>query len=139
MSYYINSFIVLVKKRLGFSRHAVGKKCLSIETFPEHVFVYLFKNEETFKYSPARHKYQCHFEGLAGATRLKQIFCYDYWDFRQHPLTNTKGYVLLEDYENKYQVKFTWNQTILTENNREFVLGRMSCNFVTDSGEFQEK
>ncbi|GES86280.1 hypothetical protein GLOIN_2v1842188 [Rhizophagus clarus] len=112
MSYYINSFIVLVKKRLGFSRHAVGKKHLSIETFPQHVFVYLFKNEETFKYSPARHKYQCHFEGL--------------------------GYVLLEDYENKYQVKFTWNQTILTENNREFVLGRMSCNFVTDSKEFQK-
>ncbi|EXX54720.1 hypothetical protein GLOIN_2v1842188 [Rhizophagus irregularis DAOM 181602=DAOM 197198] len=139
MSYYINSFIVLVKKRLGFSRHAVGKKRLSIETFPEHVFVYFFKDEETFKYSPARHKYQCHFEGFAGATRLKQIFFYDYWDFRQHPLTNTKGYVLLEDYENKYQVKFTWNQTILTENNREFVLGRMSCNFVTDSGEFQEK
>ncbi|PKC11256.1 hypothetical protein RhiirA5_413313 [Rhizophagus irregularis] len=82
MSYYINSFIVLVKKRLGFSRHAVGKKCLSIETFPEHVFVYFFKDEETFKYSPARHKYQCHFEGFAGATRLKQIFCYDYWDFR---------------------------------------------------------
>ncbi|RIA87159.1 hypothetical protein C1645_828179 [Glomus cerebriforme] len=119
--------------------HAVGKKRLSIETFPENVFVYLFKDEETFKYSPAKHQYQCYFEGFAGATRLKQIFRYDQWDFRQHPLTNTKGYVLLEDYENKYQVKFIWSQSTLSENNREFILGRMSCNFVADSGEFQEK
>ena len=81
MFYYINSFIVLIKKKLGFSRHAIGKKRLSIETFPENVFVYLFKNEETFKYSPARHKYQCCFEGFAGATRLKQLFHYDNWDF----------------------------------------------------------
>ncbi|PKC67847.1 hypothetical protein RhiirA1_457938 [Rhizophagus irregularis] len=139
MFYYINSFIVLVKKKLGFSRHAIGKKHLSIETFPENVFVYLFKDEETFRYSPAKRKYQCYFEGFSGATRLKQIFQYDHWDFRQHPLTNTKGYVLLEDYENKYQVKFTWSQTILSENNREFVLGKMSCNFITDFGEFQEK
>ena len=139
MFYYINSFIVLVKKKLGFSRHAIGKKHLSIDTFPENVFVYLFKDEETFRYSPAKRKYQCYFEGSAGATRLKQIFQYDHWDFRQNPLTNTTGYVLLEDYENKYQVKFTWNQTILSENNREFVLGKMSSNFIADAGEFQEK
>ncbi|CAB5341677.1 unnamed protein product [Rhizophagus irregularis] len=31
-----------------------------------------------------------------------------------------------------------WNQTTLSENNREFTLGRMTCNFITDSGEFQE-
>ncbi|PKY53613.1 hypothetical protein RhiirA4_471944 [Rhizophagus irregularis] len=99
---------ILVKKKLGFSRHAIGKKYLSIETFPENVFVYLFKDEETFRYSPAKRKYQCYFEGFS-------------------------------DYENKYQVKFTWSQTILSENNREFVLGKMSCNFITDSGEFQEK
>ncbi|GBC00912.1 hypothetical protein RclHR1_00400026 [Rhizophagus clarus] len=138
MSYYIDSFNVLDKKKLGFSRHAVGKKHLTIETFPEHVFVYLFKDEETFKYSPSIHKYQCYFDRFSGATRLKQIFQYDHWDFRKNPITNTKGYVLLEDYENKYQVKFTWSQTILSENNREFTLGRMSCNFVADSGEFQE-
>ncbi|GBC43638.2 hypothetical protein GLOIN_2v1780679 [Rhizophagus irregularis DAOM 181602=DAOM 197198] len=138
MSYYINSFIVLIKKKLGFSRHAIGKKRFSIETFPENVFVYLFKNEEKFKYSPAKHKYQCCFEGFAGAAKLKEIFHYDHWNFRQNPFTNTKGYVLLEDYENTYQVKFMWNQTTLSENNREFTLGRMTCNFITDSGEFQE-
>jgi|GEM_PF-4158803 len=139
MSYYINSFIVLIKKKLGFSRHAVGKKHFSIETFPENVFVYLFKDEEMFKYSPAQHKYQCCFRGSMGETRLKQILHYDQWSFRQHPATNTKGYVLLEDYENTYQVKFTWSQMVLSENNREFVLGRMMCNFIADSGEFQEK
>ncbi|CAB4407049.1 unnamed protein product [Rhizophagus irregularis] len=109
MSQYINSFIVLIKKKLGFSRHAIGKKRFSIETFPENIFVYLFKDEEKFKYSPAKHKYQCYF-----------------------------GYVLLEDYENTYQVKFIWSQTVLLENNRKFTLGRMTCNFITDSGEFQE-
>ncbi|GET59494.1 hypothetical protein GLOIN_2v1780679 [Rhizophagus irregularis DAOM 181602=DAOM 197198] len=106
MSQYINSFIILIKKKLGFSRHAIGKKRFSIETFPENIFVYLFKDEEKFKYSPAKHKYQC--------------------------------YVLLEDYENTYQVKFIWSQTVLLENNRKFTLGRMTCNFITDSGEFQE-
>ncbi|PKC68891.1 hypothetical protein RhiirA1_456703 [Rhizophagus irregularis] len=50
-----------------------------------------------------------------------------------------EGYVLLEDYENTYQVKFIWSQTVLLENNRKFTLGRMTCNFITDSGEFQEK
>ncbi|EXX63183.1 hypothetical protein RirG_154690 [Rhizophagus irregularis DAOM 197198w] len=138
MFYYINSFIVLIKKKLGFSRHAVGKKRFSIDTFPENVFVYLFKNEEKFKYSPARHKYQCSFEGSVGAARLKEIFHYDHWSFRQDPFTNTKGYVLLENYENTYQVKFSWSQMTLLENNREFMLGRMTCNFITDSGEFQE-
>src|SRR5205809_137358 len=56
MFYYINSFIVLIKKKLGFSRHAIGKKRFSIEKFPENIFVYLFKDEEKFKYSPAKHK-----------------------------------------------------------------------------------
>ncbi|PKY60639.1 hypothetical protein RhiirA4_484566 [Rhizophagus irregularis] len=139
MSQYINSFIVLIKKKLGFSRHAIGKKRFSIETFPENIFVYLFKDEEKFKYSPAKHKYQCYFGGLTGENRLKQILHYDQWSFRQNPLTNTKGYVLLEDYENTYQVKFIWSQTVLLENNRKFTLGRMTCNFITDSGEFQEK
>lgn len=77
MFYYINSFIVLLKKKLGFSRHSIGKKRISIETFPENVFVYLFKNEEKFKYSPASHKYQCSFEGRVGAIRLNQILCYN--------------------------------------------------------------
>ncbi|GET65311.1 hypothetical protein GLOIN_2v1763616 [Rhizophagus irregularis DAOM 181602=DAOM 197198] len=48
------------------------------------------------------------------------------------------GYVLLEDYENTYQVKFIWSQTVLLENNRKFTLERMICNFITNSGEFQE-
>jgi hypothetical protein len=139
MFFYINSLIVLIKKKLDFSRHSIGKKRLSIDIFPENIFVYLFKDEENFRYSSAKYKYQCYFRGLGGETRLKQILRYDQWSFRQNPLTNTKGYVLLEDYENMYQVKFIWNQTVLSENNREFTLGRMTCNFIADSGEFEEK
>ena len=71
MFYYINSFIILIKKKLGFSRYAIGKKRLSIKTFSENVFVYLFKNEEIFKYNPARHKYLYYFEGFAKAIKLK--------------------------------------------------------------------
>ena len=139
MFYYINAFIVLIKKKLGFTRHTTGKKSFSIDTFSENVFVYLFKDKKMFKYSSVRHKYQCYFEGSTGAARLKEIFRYNQWFFWQNPLTNTKGYVLLENYKSTYQVKFTWNQTILSENNREFKLGRMFCNFIADSGEFQEK
>jgi hypothetical protein len=95
MYYYINSLIVLIKKKLGFSKHTIGKKRFTIETFPENVFVYLFKGEEMFKYSPAKHKYQCYFEGSVGAARLKEILRYNYWSFRENPHTNTKGYVLL--------------------------------------------
>ena len=86
-------------KKLEFSHHAIGKKHFFIKTFPENVFVYLFKNEEKFKYSSAKHKYQCCFEGFAEATRFKEIFHYDHWNFQQNPFTNTKGYVLLENYE----------------------------------------
>ncbi|CAG8689711.1 14843_t:CDS:2, partial [Funneliformis mosseae] len=49
-----------------------------------------------------------------------------------------KEYVLLEDYDNTYQVKFMWNQTTLSENNREFTLGRMTYNFIANSEKFQE-
>ncbi|GET66632.1 hypothetical protein GLOIN_2v1763616 [Rhizophagus irregularis DAOM 181602=DAOM 197198] len=37
-----------------------------------------------------------------------------------------------------YQVKFIWNQTVLSENNKEFTLERMTCNFITDLEEFEE-
>ena len=46
--YYQDAFIVLIKKRLGFNRHSIGTKRLSIDAFPETVFVHLFENEPTF-------------------------------------------------------------------------------------------
>jgi hypothetical protein len=139
VSYYIESFIVLIKKRLGFSRHSIGKRNVTVDTFPENIFVYLFKNEETFKYSPTQRKYQCEFEGASGEVKLKNILGYDFWNVRNNPHTNTKGYILLEDYNNKYKIKFTWSQTVLKENNREFILSKMSCNFTTESGEFIDR
>jgi hypothetical protein len=52
--YYQDAFIVLIKKRLGFNRHSIGSKQLSIDAFPETIFVHLFENEPTFRYSPTK-------------------------------------------------------------------------------------
>src|SRR5688500_9743951 len=45
---YQDAFIIFVKKRLGFNRHSVGYKWLSVNVFPENVFIYLFQNEPSF-------------------------------------------------------------------------------------------
>src|SRR5215469_12881141 len=50
---YQDAFIILIKKRLGFNRHSVGSKWLSINIFPENIFVYLFQNEPLFRYNSA--------------------------------------------------------------------------------------
>ena|SRR2546429_3361774 len=106
--YYQNAFIVLIKKRLGFNRRSIGSKRLSIDAFPETIFVHLFENEPTFRYSPTQQKYSCQFQGKAGEERLKQIFNYEYWYFRQDPETKTMGYVLFVNYEETYKVNFSW-------------------------------
>src|SRR6266542_969080 len=86
--YYQDAFIVLIKKRLGFNRHSIGSKRLSIDAFPETIFVHLFENEPTFRYSPTQRKYYC--------------------QFRQDPKTKTMGYVLFVDYKGAYKVNFSW-------------------------------
>ena len=78
--FYQDAFIILIKKRLGFNRHSVGSKRLSINAFPENVFVYLFQNEPSFRYKSALQKYCCTFKGEAGEGRLKQILNYEYWN-----------------------------------------------------------
>lgn len=133
---YQDAFIILIKKRLGFSRHSVGSKRLSINVFPENVFVYLFQNEPSFRYNSALRKYHCTFKGEAGEGRLKQILNYEYWNCRQDPKTKTIGYVLFANYEGIYEVSFSWIQTKLVENNRIFQCGTVTCTFTTDSGEF---
>jgi hypothetical protein len=110
--YYQDAFIVLVKKRLGFNRRSIGSKRLSIEAFPENVFVYLFENEPTFRYSPVQRKYYCHFQGKFGEERLKQILNYEYWSYKQDSKTKTKGYVLFANYEGTYKVNFNWYLSI---------------------------
>jgi len=106
--YYQDAFIVLIKKRLGFNRHSIGSKRLSIDAFPETIFVHLFENEPTFRYSPTQRKYYCQFQGKVGKERLKQILNYEYWNFRQDPKTKTMGYVLFVDYKGAYKVNFSW-------------------------------
>ncbi|GBB86562.1 hypothetical protein RclHR1_00130003 [Rhizophagus clarus] len=108
---YQNAFIILIKKRLGFNRHSVGSKRLSINVFPEKIFVYLFQNEPLFWYNSALRKYHCKFKGEAGELRLKQILNYEHWNCRQDPKTNTTGYVLFANYEGIYEVTFSWAQT----------------------------
>ena len=133
---YQDAFIILIKKRLGYSRHSLGSKRLSISAFPENVFVYLFQSEPSFRYNSALRKYRCTFKGEAGEGRLKQILNYEYWNQRQDPVTKTTGYVLFANYEGSYEVSFSWKQTELVENNRIFQCGTVTCMFTTDSGEF---
>ena len=133
---YQDAFIILVKKRFGFNRHSVGSKRLSVNVFPENVFVYLFQSEPSFRYNSALRKYRCTFKDEAGENRLKQILNYEYWNLRQDPKTKTTGYVLFVNYEESYEVAFSWTQTKLVENNRTFQCGTVTCTFTTDLGEF---
>ena len=86
---YQDAFIILIKKRLGYSRHSLGSKRLSINAFPENVFVYLFQNEPSFRYNSALRKYRCTFKGEEGEGRLKQILNYEHWNCQQDPITKT--------------------------------------------------
>lgn len=134
---YQDAFIILIKKRLGFNRHAVGSKRLVINVFPENVFVYLFQNEPSFRYNSVLRKYRCTFKGEAGENRLKQILNYQHWSYRQDQKTKTTGYVLFVNYEEIYEVTFSWAQTKLVENDRIFQCGAVTCTFTADSGEFE--
>ena len=110
--YYQNAFIVLIKKWLSFNRHSISLKWLSIDAFPETIFIHLFENEPTFRYSPVQRKYFCQFQGKAGEKRLKQILNYEHWSSRQNPKTKTTGYVLLVNYEGIYNINFSWYLSI---------------------------
>src|SRR6185436_10316865 len=99
---YQDAFIILIKKKLGFSRHSIGSKKLSISAFPKTIFVHLFENEPTFRYSSAQQKYFCHFQGKIGEERLKQILNYEFWSSKQDPNTKTTGYVLFVNNEDTY-------------------------------------
>ncbi|CAG8570820.1 2855_t:CDS:2 [Scutellospora calospora] len=112
--FYQDAFIVLVKKRLGFNRHSIGAKQVSIHAFPENIF------------------------GEASELRLKQLVNYDDWNVRQDPKLKTIGYVLFMDNENSYRVNFSWTQSEFKENNCIFQYGTVTCKFTADSGEFSQ-
>ena len=114
----------------------MGSKQLSVNVFPKNVFIYLFQSEPSFRYNSALWKYCCIFKGEEGENRLKQILNYEHWNFWQDPKTKTTGYVLFVNYEESYEVTFSWTQTKLVENNRIFQCGTVTCTFTTDSGEF---
>ena len=59
LSFFRDTVIICLKNSLGFNRHSIGKKHISIDEFSENVFLSLFENETNFKYIPSQRKYQC--------------------------------------------------------------------------------
>uniref|UniRef100_U9T710 Uncharacterized protein n=1 Tax=Rhizophagus irregularis (strain DAOM 181602 / DAOM 197198 / MUCL 43194) TaxID=747089 RepID=U9T710_RHIID len=96
LSFYRDTIIIRLKNSLEFNRHAIGKKHITIDAFPESVFLFLFENEDNFKYISSQRKYQCIFEGSMGAEKLKSIFKYNEIIFRENINTSTRG----QDQEN---------------------------------------
>ena len=99
LSFFQNTIIIHLKNSLRFSRHSVGKKHISIDRFPENVFLSLFENETNFKYIPSQRKYQCILKSTVGEEQLKTIFKYNQIVFRENVSTSTRKYILLENNE----------------------------------------
>ncbi|PKC55737.1 hypothetical protein RhiirA1_475107 [Rhizophagus irregularis] len=95
---------------LSFYRDTIIKH-ITIDAFPESVFLFLFENEDNFKYIPSQRKYQCIFESSTGAEKLKSIFKYNEIIFRENINTSTQGYILFEDNNGQYR---TPNNTNIT-------------------------
>src|SRR5271154_4341954 len=136
LSFYRDTVIICLKSILGFNRHSIGKKHITLDAFPENVFLFLFENEDSFRYISSQRKYQCTFEGAVGGERLKNIFKYDEILFRENTCTSTRGYILFEDNDGQYKAIFNWKQKELKKNNRLFLTGTLLINFITNSGEF---
>ncbi|RHZ87230.1 hypothetical protein Glove_38g54 [Diversispora epigaea] len=136
LSFYRDAIIIRLKSSLGFNRHSIGKKHIVIDAFPESVFLSLFENENSFKYIPSQRKYQCILEGAVGGEILKSILKYNQVIFRENKNTSTKGYILLEDNDGQYKLTFIWRQKEWKENDKLFLTGILSINFITNSGGF---
>ncbi|RHZ79327.1 hypothetical protein Glove_149g100 [Diversispora epigaea] len=109
LSFYRDAIIIRLKSSLGFNRHSIGKKHIVIDAFPESV---------------------------VGGEILKSILKYDQVIFCENKNTLTKGYILLEDNDGQYKLTFIWRQKEWKENDRLFLTGILSINFITNSGGF---
>ncbi|CAG8826044.1 5805_t:CDS:2 [Gigaspora margarita] len=85
----VDKIFEYARNSFGFNRHSIGKKHITIDAFPDNVFLSLFENEENFKYMPSQQKYQCVLEGTGGEEKLKRIFKYDEIIFREDINTST--------------------------------------------------
>ncbi|CAG8767536.1 34027_t:CDS:1, partial [Gigaspora margarita] len=139
LSFYQDTVIICLKNSLGFNRHSIGKKHITINAFSENVFLTLFENEENFKYMPSQRKYQCVLEGTRGKEKLKCIFKYDEIIFHEDINTSIRGYILFENNDSQYKITFSWIQKEHKENNRFFLTGTLLINFIANSGEFINK
>ena len=135
---YQDGIIFLINKRLGFNRTSIGRRRIHIDLFPEHIFVYLFKNEITFNYNPLQRKYQCYFEGVEGGQRLCLLLNYSNWDTKNHNNGRTRGYICLNNIDGQHKIKFLWRENKLQQNSREFLCGSLVGEFYVASGDFIE-
>ena|SRR6266540_2721421 len=53
LSFYQDTVIIRLKSSFGFNRHVIGKKHITIDTFPESIYLFLFENEDNFRYIPS--------------------------------------------------------------------------------------
>ncbi|GET55487.1 hypothetical protein GLOIN_2v1761835 [Rhizophagus irregularis DAOM 181602=DAOM 197198] len=90
LSFYRNTIIIRLKNSLEFNRHAIGKKHITIDAFPE--------------------------SSSTGAEKLKSIFKYNEIIFRENINTLTQGYILFEDNDGQYKATFSWKQNQDQEN-----------------------
>ncbi len=139
MSFFRDTIIIRLKNSLGFSRHSVGKKHISIDRFSENVFLFLFENETNFKYISSQWKYQCILEGAVDEKWLKSIFKYNQIVFCENINTSTWKYILFENNDGQFKVIFSWKQKELKENARLFLSRTLLINFTANSSEFVDE
>ncbi|CAG8534396.1 11213_t:CDS:2 [Funneliformis caledonium] len=124
--------------RLGFNRTSIGRRHIHIDLFSEHIFAYLFKSETTFSYNPLQRKYQCYFEGVGGGQKLGLLLNYSNWDTKYHKNGRTRGYVCMNNSDEKYKIKFLWRENKLQQESYEFLCGSLVGEFYVTSGDFIE-
>jgi len=135
-----NSFVVQIKRRLQFNRRSSRKKTLTIEPFPERLFISLFASETSFTYNSSQRKYTCTFNGSSDSIRLGRILQIQNWNTKKNLQTGTTAYVLAEKNGTTYPIAFCWKEQNYKEFGRtltELLYGMLKCSFYTAVGDFE--
>ncbi|CAB5338205.1 unnamed protein product [Rhizophagus irregularis] len=133
-----NSFIIQLKARLQFHRSEPRVKTLKMEPFSEGLFIILFYNESTFRYSPAQRKYTCKFEGGQGYEQLGILLGNKNWGSKKRR-TGTCAYVLMQNAQQTYHVTFCWKERVYKELDMSLRCGSMHFEFNIDVRDFVEE
>jgi len=132
-----SSFIMQLKARLQFHRSEPRVKTLKMEPFSEGLFIVLFYNELTFRYSPAQRKYLCKFEGTQGYEQLGILFGNKNWGSKRRR-TGTCAYVLMQNAQQSYYVTFIWKERVYKDSGAQLRCGSMRFEFNIDVKDFVE-